>query len=303
MYKHQTLIACTTLALLITTPAFADVTTGSVIGGFAEVANNVSGALPGKQPEPKTLKSPAHFGEHVVTAASARANIMLIDGSHVLLGEKAELTIDDFVFDPKTGTEKATYQLAAGALRLVSGAIKGDKLKIQTPTAVIGVRGTNLKIRVEESGRTIVAVNSGRVEITSRRTGETASLSGGQSVTADQQGLSDVESNEVEVEDAFIDDPAFDGEPDLADVDLGDLGFSDDEANEIESAVAEGESEDGDSEGADNGDSEGGDADSGDSDGGDSGDSGDSGGGDSGGDGGGDGGGGGEGGGGGGGGD
>ena len=259
----------------------------TVVGGYAEVTNAVTGALPGQQPTPRQVKSPAHFGERVITAAGSRANIMFIDGSHVLVGEKAELTIDAFVFDPKTGTEQATYQIAAGALRLVSGAIKGDKLKILTPTAAIAVRGTNVKIRVLPSGETLVSVNRGQVEITSRRSGETASLGAGESVSANGQGLNDVESNEAEVEDGFVDDPNFDGEPDLADVELTDIGFSEEEANEIETEVSEAESADN-ADGADSGDSEGGDSDSGDSDSGDSGrgdsgDGGDSGGGDSGG--------------------
>src|SRR3954470_3931562 len=107
-----------TIAVLLCTTAFAhahaDVTAGSVIGGFAELSNSVSGAMPGQKPEPKQLKSPAHFGERVLTESGAKANISFIDGSHVLMGEKAELTIDSFVFDPKTGAEQATYQLAAG---------------------------------------------------------------------------------------------------------------------------------------------------------------------------------------------
>jgi uncharacterized membrane protein YgcG len=258
-------------------PAQADTTAGSVIGGFAEISNSVNGAMPGQKMAPKQLKSPAHFGERVLTEAGAKANISFIDGSHVLLGEKAELTIDSFVFDPKTGAEQASYQLAAGALRLVSGAIKNDKLKILTPTAAIAVRGTNLKIRVLASGETLVVVNRGAVEITSRRTGATASMGAGQSVTCNNQGLSDVNSSEPQVEDGFVDDPGLDGDPDLAEVGLGDLGFSADEANEIESAVSDAES-DGDSDGSDGADSDGGD-----SSGGDSGDGGDSGGGDSGG--------------------
>jgi hypothetical protein len=132
------------------------------------------------------------------------------------------------------------------------------------------------------SGETLVVVNRGEVEITSRRTGATASMGAGQSVTCDNQGLSDVNSSEPEVDDGFVDDPGLDGDPDLADVGLGELGFTSEEANEIASAVAAAESE-GDSEGSDSGDSEGGDADGGDSgEGGDSGGS-DSGGGDSGG--------------------
>jgi uncharacterized membrane protein YgcG len=263
--------------------AQADVTTGNVIGGFAEVANNVTGALPGQQPAPKQLKSPAHFGEKVLTQAGAKANISFIDGSHVLIGENAELTIDAFVFDPKTGKERAAYNIAAGALRFVSGAIKSDSIKIQTPTAAIAVRGTNFKLKVLPDGTTIISVNRGSVEVTSRRTFATASLGAGQSVSCDDQGMGDVGANEVEVDDGFVDDAALDGDPDLADVGLSELGFSDEEANEIESALTDAESEDGDADGAD-GDSEGGDGnDGGDGDGGDSGDGGDGGGGDGGG--------------------
>jgi uncharacterized membrane protein YgcG len=274
--------------LCVGVSARADVTTGNVIGGFAEVANNVSGALPGQQPAPKQLKSPAHFGEKVLTQAGAKANISFIDGSHVLIGENAELTIDAFVFDPKTGKERAAYNIAAGALRFVSGAIKSDSIKIQTPTAAIAVRGTNFKLKVLPDGTTIVSVNRGSVEVTSRRTFATASLGAGQSVSCDDQGMGDVDSNEVAVDDGFVDDAALDGDPDLADVGLSELGFSDEEANEIESALTDAESEDGDAEGAD-GDSEGSDGnDGGDGDGGDSGDGGDGGGGDGGGGGGGD---------------
>jgi hypothetical protein len=264
--------------------ARADSSLGSVIGGFAEVTNSVSGALPGQSPAPKEPKSPAHFGERVITAAGAKANISFIDGSHLLIGENAALTIDAFVFDPKTGKERAAYSVAAGALRFVSGKIKDDNLKIETPTAALVVRGTNFKLKVLADGTTVVSVNRGSVEVTSRRTFATATLGAGQSVSAGDEGLGGVDTNEVEVDDGFIDDAALEGEPDLADVELGELGFSDEEANEIESALAdaesEGDAESGDSDSADG--SDGGDADGGDSDGG-AGDGGDGGGGEGGG--------------------
>jgi hypothetical protein len=290
--KHVYHLAMLAVLIFAGGMAEADVTTGNVIGGFAEIANSVSGALPGQQPAPKQLKSPAHFGEKVLTEAGAKANISFIDGSHVLIGENAELTIDAFVFDPKTGKEHAVYNIAAGALRFVSGAVKSDSIKIQTPTAAIAVRGTNFKLKVLADGTTIVSVNRGAVEVTSRRTFATASLGAGQSVSCNDQGLGGVDTSEVEVEDAFVDDVALDGEPDLAEVGLSELGFSDEDASEIESALSEAESEDGDAESGD-ADSEGGDSsDGGGADGGDSGDGGDGGDGGGGGGGGGDGGGG-----------
>jgi hypothetical protein len=101
------------MAVLVSTGTAtqADTTAGSVIGGFAELSNSVSGAMPGQKPAPKQLKSPAHFGERVLTEAGAKANISFIDGSHVLLGEKAELTIDSFVFDPRTGPNRRRISL------------------------------------------------------------------------------------------------------------------------------------------------------------------------------------------------
>jgi uncharacterized membrane protein YgcG len=247
--------------------ARADATNGSVIGGFAEVANQVSGAMPGETPAPKQVKSPAHFGEHVLTQAGSRATIMFIDKSHLLIGEKSEVTIDAFVFDPKAHAEQATYNLAAGALRFVSGAIKGDNLKIVTPTAVVVVRGTNLKIRVLANGNTVVAVNRGRVDVSARSNGESASLGAGQSVDADAQGLGDVQSGEADVGDDFVDDAGLDGTPDLADVGLTDLGFSPEEAADIDSEADQATSEDGGDSSGDSGDSgsgsEGGNADGG----------------------------------------
>ena len=283
-YRFAAIMAL--LGVAASMQAQAESTVGSVVGGFAEVANSVSGALPGQPPAPKQPKSPAHFGEQVITAAGSKANISFIDGSNLLLGENAEVTIDAFVFDPKTGKERAVVTIATGALRFVSGKIKGDNLKVQTPTAAIAVRGTNFKLKVLADGTTIVSVNRGSVEVTSRRTFATATLGAGQSVSAGNQGLGGVDSNEVEVEDGFIDDAALDGDPDLAEVELGDLGFSDEEANEIEAALADAESE-GDAEGADSDSADGGDgsdSDGGDADGGDSGsDGGDGGGGDGGG--------------------
>jgi uncharacterized membrane protein YgcG len=265
--------------LVAASAAGADTNKGAVIGGFAEVANSVSGAMPGETPAPKEVKSPAHFGEHVMTQASSRATISFIDKSHLVIGEKSEVTIDTFVFDPKSGAEQATYNVASGALRFVSGAIKGDKLKIETPTAVVAVRGTNLKIRVLPSGETLVAVNRGRVDVTSRQSGETASLGAGQSVDADAQGLGDVQAGEADVGDETVDDAGLDGTPDLPDVGLAELGFSEDEASEIDAAVDQAESQDGGDNAGDSGDNPGDNGDSSGAGGGDSGGS-DSGGGD-----------------------
>lgn len=79
--------------------------------------------------------------EMVRTGAQARAELRLSDQTSLVLGENAEVRLDEFVYD-ESGS--ATINLVTGALRFVSS-VQGHpgKLMIRTPVATIGVRGTD----------------------------------------------------------------------------------------------------------------------------------------------------------------
>ncbi len=264
------------LAAIAAGPAAADVSVGSTIGGFVRVKGAVTGSLPDQAPASKAERSPALFGEIVATGDNSGATIGFIDHSHLLLSQRATITIDSLVFNPKTGIEEAAYTLTQGAARLISGTIKGDSLRINTPTATLAVRGTNLKLKVEADGSTLVSVNSGEVALSDRAGKETVTLKAGQSVRVDRDGVGDVADSEAEVDDAELDDASLDGDdPDLPDADLADLGFSAEDIADIEAALDAAENGD-DGEGEDAGE----DAGEGESDGGGDGGGGDGGGGD-----------------------
>lgn len=220
-------------------PAAADVSVGSTVGGFVHVKGQVTGALPDQAPAGKDEKSPALFGELVATGGSSSATIGFIDHSHLLLSQNASITIDALVFNPKTGMEEAVYTLTQGAARLISGAIKGDSLRINTPTATLVVRGTNLKLKVDPAGNTLVSVNSGEVEVSARSGGEKVRLTAGQNLRVGRDGAGDVGEGEAAVDEANIDDPSLDGEPSLPEADLAELGFSEEAIAEINDALDE----------------------------------------------------------------
>ena len=52
-------------------------------------------------------------------------------------------------------------------MRFVSGRMASQSYKVRTPTATLGVRGTDFVVAVAEDGSTTVSVISGEVEMTS----------------------------------------------------------------------------------------------------------------------------------------
>lgn len=85
----------------------------------------------------------------VKSGKASRVQILLIDQTAVNLGQNAEIRLDEFVY---TGAEpKVSLNVAKGTFRFISGKIanqKPDNVKVKTPLAIIGVRGTEYIGRV-----------------------------------------------------------------------------------------------------------------------------------------------------------
>jgi hypothetical protein len=73
------------------------------------------------------------------------------------LGHK--LIIDEFVYDPNTKTGSLSLKAALGTIRYASGQIaktSPTNVQIKTPTATIGVRGTDFTMTVDEIGSSTI---------------------------------------------------------------------------------------------------------------------------------------------------
>ena len=82
--------------------------------------------------------------EKVTTGAAGRLEIAFQDGTHLTVGEKAEIVVDDFAFDPKSGGR--FHAMITGPFRYLSGKLAAGanrQASITTPFADIGVRGTD----------------------------------------------------------------------------------------------------------------------------------------------------------------
>ena len=94
-----------------------------------------------------------------IETKNGKVKITFKDNTTVNVTESSALVIDDFVYDPKSGSGKLNLKAAAGTVRYASGNIahnNPNSVKINTPTAAIAVRGTDFVMAVNETGASMV---------------------------------------------------------------------------------------------------------------------------------------------------
>jgi len=94
-----------------------------------------------------------------IRTAVGRTAIEFVDNTRVDVTENSKLVIDEFIYDPNTSTGKLALKASFGTVRYASGQIAKNSrqnVQIRTPTAVIGVRGTDFSMTVDETGNSTI---------------------------------------------------------------------------------------------------------------------------------------------------
>ena len=87
------------------------------------------------------------------TAAGASIGIILQDGTRVTMGPNTKLEINTYLYSPGEGKLEALLRLIRGVMVYVSGKLaqlSPGSTKVETPVGVVGLRGTQLAISIEE---------------------------------------------------------------------------------------------------------------------------------------------------------
>jgi len=94
-----------------------------------------------------------------VQTSNGRLGITFLDDSQVRLTEHSELVIDEYIYDPDPSKSKMALTFASGTARFITGrlgTIDKENLIINTPSAIIGIRGTDFTVTVDELGRSLI---------------------------------------------------------------------------------------------------------------------------------------------------
>ena len=85
------------------------------------------------------------------TGPDGRLGITLKDDTRVSLGAGSEMRVSRFAYAPAEGRLGLVLSVFGGAVAYGSGRIaklSPDSIRLETPAAVMGVRGTTLALRV-----------------------------------------------------------------------------------------------------------------------------------------------------------
>ena len=99
-----------------------------------------------------------------VKTGNGKVGILFVDDTRVDVTQHSKLVIDEFVYDPNTKKGKLNLSAKLGTIRYASGQIaktSRQDITITTPTATIGVRGTDFSMTIDElGGSTIILLPS-----------------------------------------------------------------------------------------------------------------------------------------------
>ena len=99
------------------------------------------------------------FSYDTVKTGNGKVGIEFIDNTRVDITQHSKLIIDEFVYDPNSKTGKLSLKASLGTVRYASGQIaknSATNVQITTPTATIGVRGTDFTMTIDEIGSSTI---------------------------------------------------------------------------------------------------------------------------------------------------
>jgi hypothetical protein len=126
--------------------AHADVGQIKVVTGQVSVDRN-GRSLPGR------VGMPLEANDVLRTGADGSVGITMRDNSLLSAGPNSILSLERFEFDPTTSQGRFDARLQRGTLAVVSGRIakkSPQAMTVRTPSTVLGVRGTEFVVSVDE---------------------------------------------------------------------------------------------------------------------------------------------------------
>jgi VCBS repeat-containing protein len=99
-------------------------------------------------------------GDVVQTLSNAALAIAFSDGSAFTLNENARMALNEFVYDPNSTSNSALINLVQGTVSFIAAQVaKTGTMRVDTPTATLGIRGTFITLSVSSvDGHTVASL-------------------------------------------------------------------------------------------------------------------------------------------------
>ena len=135
-------------------PATPDATAADApeepIGNVATVTGSAS-VIRNDKTTPLKVKDEIYLNDVVQTGANSALGINFIDATTFNLKASTKITIDNYIYEDGGKSNAAIFDVAKGTAAFVAASVaKTGDMKITTPTATLGIRGTTGLVEVPE---------------------------------------------------------------------------------------------------------------------------------------------------------
>ena len=134
--------------------AFAATGWAQDIGQIKTITGAVHVEREGKR-LPVQVGMPVRQADTLVTGADGTVGVTFTDNSLLSAGPNSVLALDRYAFDTTTHAGQFDASLKKGTLAVVSGKMvkqSPDAMRVHTPTSIMGVRGTEFVVKVNDPG-------------------------------------------------------------------------------------------------------------------------------------------------------
>ncbi|MCG2628603.1 FecR domain-containing protein [Bradyrhizobium sp. WYCCWR 13023] len=139
--------------------ADAQSTTVEPIGNVATVTG-IATVIRDKNSYPLKVRDDIYLNDVVQTSSNSSLGITFNDATTFNLSASAKITIDNYVYEDGGKQNSAIFDIGKGTVAFVAAAVaKTGDMKIATPTATLGIRGTTGVVDVPENATANAANN------------------------------------------------------------------------------------------------------------------------------------------------
>ena len=119
--------------------------------GRVKIAVGTAFVVHEKREVPAKVGDIVYETDSLITGSDGRVGVTLRDETRISLGPRSEVRVDRFLYSPADGQLAFVLSVVRGLATYVSGRIaklSPDAARLETPAAIVGIRGTRLAVRV-----------------------------------------------------------------------------------------------------------------------------------------------------------
>jgi len=149
----MTMARCSYAVLMLTLAASSVQAQESAAAGRVKVVSGAAFVLRAGVAIPATPGQVVLEADVLRTGGDGRLGVTLSDDTRVSLGPASEVRLDRFSYASADGGPALVLKFVRGVAAYVSGRIaklSPDSIRLETPSAIVGVRGTTIAVRVDD---------------------------------------------------------------------------------------------------------------------------------------------------------